>query len=438
MVTTVENYYVSEYESAAKTLVGGNLPWLKERRALALRRFAETGFPTVHQEAWRFTDPTPIAEARFRMADTAPDVDPAALRRISLTAPDKIQLVFINGRYAPKLSNVPAMQGLYVSPLAQAFQTSDRETEKTLGLLADVRQPFTALNTAYFADGAFIRLSTGFSSAEPIHLFFISAGTGVMSHPRIIIDADSDSKATVVETYAGLDGESANNVYLSNAVTEVRLGENARLDHYKMEMESATAYHIATMQVVQERSSSFFSYAVLLGGSLVRNNINVVFNGEGAEGTLDGLFVASGRQLMDTHTLIDHVKPHCQSHEYYKGILDGQSHGVFDGHIIVRPDAQKTDAYQINKNLLLSDDAKINTKPELKIFANDVKCKHGATVGQISADSLFYLRSRGIDRDAAKRLLINAFAGEIINRMGIARLREGLSEMLFARFNGGH
>src|SRR5439155_1493343 len=263
---------------------------------------------------------------------------------------------------------------------------------------------------------------------EPIELLYVATtpGEGTVAHPRNLIVAGVNSQATLVETYLGLE----DNVYFTNAVTEIVLGENAVLDHYKVQRESTEAFHVATTQVHHDRRSNFKSLYVALGGGLVRNEVRATLDAEGCECTLNGLYLATGTQHIDNHTVIDHAQPHCASHELYKGILDGNAHGVFNGKIFVREDAQKTDAKQTNQTLLLSEDATINTKPQLEIFADDVKCTHGATVGQLSADALFYLRSRGLGLQEARSLLTFAFANDIIERIQVEPLRARLEELL--------
>ena len=250
-----------------------------------------------------------------------------------------------------------------------------------------------------------------------------------MSHPRNLIVAEANSQVSIVESYFGLNDET----YFTNAVTEIVVNDNAIVDHYKLQRESMHAFHFSTLQVQQSRSSSFSTHSIALGGALVRNDVNTVLNGEGAEATLDGLYVVSGQQHVDNHTRIEHAKPHCSSRELYKGILDQKARAVFNGRIIVRPDAQKTDSKQTNKNLLLSEEALANTNPQLEIYADDVKCTHGATIGQLSADALFYMRARGIGLDTARNLLTYAFANEITNRIKIEPLRAELEMLLFSR-----
>ena len=290
---------------------------------------------------------------------------------------------------------------------------------------------FVALNTAFVADGAFIEIPKGLVLEKPIHLLYVSdaAGQPVVSHPRNLIVAGRESQVGVIESYVALS-EAA---YFTNAVTEVVAGEGAVVDYCKAQQESDLAFHYARVQVRQERSSSVSIHSFALGAALLREEVQTVLDGEGAEAALNGLFVIAGRQHVDNHTVIDHAKPHCSSRELYKGILEGKSTGVFNGKIIVRKDAQKTDSKQSNKNLLLSEDAVINTKPQLEIFADNVKCTHGATIGQINPEAVFYLRSRGIAWEEARNLLTYAFANELMERLKYGPLRQRLSGGLFAR-----
>jgi Fe-S cluster assembly protein SufD len=290
-----------------------------------------------------------------------------------------------------------------------------------------------ALNTAFAEDGALIEIPRGLVVEEPIHLLFVSTpGTEpAVSHPRNLILAGRESQATIIEAYVGLgDG-----VYFTNAVSEIVTAEGAVIDHYKLQGESEKAFHVATVQGLQERSSSLNSHNLSFGAALTRNDVNSVLDAEGAECTLNGLFVVAGRQHVDNHTTLDHAKPHCNSHELYKGILDGQAVGVFNGKIMVRKEAQKTNAIQSNKNLLLSEGAVINTKPQLEIYADDVRCTHGATVGQLDRDALFYMQTRGIAREAARDLLTYAFAGDLFDRVNVATVRNRLDEALYSKLS---
>jgi Fe-S cluster assembly protein SufD len=288
-----------------------------------------------------------------------------------------------------------------------------------------------ALNTAFFQDGAFIRVPAGIAVATPIHLLFISTGkeTGATSHPRNLIIAGPGSQVTVLESYVSL-GEAPG---LTNAVTELLVGEGAGFEHCKFQDEGPAAFHVAAIQAQLGRGCNLISHSFATGARLSRNNIRTRLAGEGVECVLNGLYLTRGDQLADHHMVVDHAQPRCASHEYYNGILDGRSRGVFHGRILVRPDAQKTDAKQTNKNLLLSDEATVDTKPQLEIYADDVKCTHGATVGQLNEESIFYLRARGIGADTARRMLIHAFAGEIIERIRFAPAREELDQLIWDR-----
>jgi Fe-S cluster assembly protein SufD len=428
-----ENVHLANFDRFEKRTAGRRHPWLREIRQDAIERFRELGFPTPRHEEWRFTSVAPIANTPFRLADedgrsglTAEQLEPLAFRMGECA-----RVVFVNGRYAPDLSSQRLPDGLVVGSLAEVLEAHPEWVKPHLArhALYD-NHTFTALNTAFIRDGAFVSVAEGKVIEQPIHLLFVSPprGEATVSHPRNLILAGADSHALVVESFLGL----AEETYFTNTVTEMVVGDRAVIDHYKLQRESAQAFHVATLQVRQAQGSRFASHFISLGGSLVRNEINAVLDAEGCECTLNGLYMADGRQHVDNHTLIDHAKPRCASHELYKGILDGRAHGVFNGKIFVRQDAQKTDAKQTNQTLLLSDDATINTKPQLEIYADDVKCTHGATVGQLDEEALFYLRSRGIDLEAARSLLTFAFANDITGRIRIEPLRTRLEEVLLA------
>jgi Fe-S cluster assembly protein SufD len=315
-----------------------------------------------------------------------------------------------------------------LASVQSALATDPAVVEPHLTRLATFeRQAFTALNTALFEDGAFLFVPAKLVVETPVHVLHIATAAGAVSHPRALLVANEDSQVRIVESFVGLGAEE----YFANAVTEVVVGPHAIVDHYRIQRESLQAYHVGSLHVRMERSATFSSHSITLGGALTRNDVFAVLDGEGGECTLNGLYVADGRRLVDNHTTIDHAKPHCDSHEVYKGILAGRAQGVFNGKIMVRPDAQKTDAKQTNRALLLSDAAQINTKPQLEIFADDVKCTHGAAVGQLDEDAIFYLRSRGLDLAQARTVLIQAFAGDILSRIRLEPLREQLeAEML--------
>ena len=380
-------------------------------REQALQRFEQLGWPTTQWEEWRYTNVAPIAKAIWKTAagrstQAGPHTYAAAAAEI----------VFVNGLLAESRGDV--------TPLSKAADLP--AVQKHFAKYADYqRHPFTALNTAKAQDGAVVVIPDGKVVEGFIHLLFVGDGDGVWSHPRNLIVVGRNAQVAIVETYVGSGS------YFTNAVTEIVAGDGAVIDHYKVECESKTASHIATVQIHQERASNVTSRQIALGGGLVRNEVNVTLAGEGASLTLDGLFVLSGTQHVDNHTVIDHVKPHCDSLELYKGILDDKSRGIFDGRIIVREGAQKTNSRQVNRNMLLSATAIVDSKPTLEILNDDVKCNHGSTIGQLNEEALFYLRSRGIEESEARKLLIIAFASEIVDRMKLEPVQEYVRRVMF-------
>jgi len=405
--------------------------WLLPLRHEAVDRFAALGFPTVKDEDWRFTNVAPIAEIAFRPADggvakvAARALEPFAFA--GLTGP---RLTFVNGRFAPGLSVLAGLpKGVRVQSLAEALASDRKALEPHLGRYADTsRDAFAALNTALMEDGAYVAIPRGVVLDQPIHLLYVSVpgGEPMATHPRNLILAGEESQATIVEDYVSL----ADGVSFSNAVTELVAGEGSVVSHYLIGRESRDAYHVNTLRGQQGRASNLASHSFLMGGALTRRNIHPVLDGEGGECLINGLFMANGRQHMDNYMRVEHASPRCASRQFYKGILDGQSRGVFHGRIVVHKDAQKTDAKQTNMNLLLSEDAQIDTKPQLEIYADDVKCTHGATVGQIDDDAIFYLRARGIPEASARALLLFAFAGEILQRMKVEPIRRHLEGLV--------
>ncbi len=431
---TEKDNYLADFAWFEKNRAVQGPSWVQKIRQAAISRFAELGFPTTRDEEWKYTSVDPIAQVGFRLAKYGLDgITTKALAPVTLGESASVQLVFVNGRYSRELSSLRSLpEGVKVESLATALKTDPAWMEPHLTRYASYQDhAFAALNTAFMEDGAFVYLPKGKVVEKPIHLLFVSIlyGESAILHPRNLIIAGSNSQATIIESYIGLE----NSVYFTNAVTELIAGENAVIDHYKLELESEEAFHIATLQGHLDRSSNFLSYSIALGGALVRNDVNAVLAGEGVECALNGLSLVSGRQHVDNHTRIDHVKPHGSSRELYKSILDGRSTGVFNGKIYVHKLAQKTDARQMNKNLLLSEDAVIDTKPQLEIYADDVKCTHGSTIGQLDQDSLFYLRSRGIDPEAARSLLTYAFANEIISYMKVELIRARLENLLVTK-----
>ncbi len=413
----------------------GGPRWLQDLRDRAASRFAALGFPTVRDEDWRFTNVAPIASAEFKPAGA--DAAPAAEDAISgyLYSDAAHRIVIVNGRFAPELSRAYGLPGgVRVGSLAAAVTDQADVVQRYLGQLADFgTKAFTALNTALAADGAYVYIPDGVVLDEPLHLLFVTTASPssgpIMTNARTLIVAGDRSQSRIVETFVG----PRDAVYFTNAVTEIFAGERSVVDHYKVQQESLEAFHVASMHLHASRSANLSSHSFSLGGKLVRNDVTALLDGEGAECTLNGLYLADGERLVDNHTAIDHAKPHCPSHEIYKGILGGKARAIFNGKIIVRQDAQKTDAKQTNRALLLSDNASINTKPQLEIFADDVKCTHGAAIGQLDEDAIFYLRARGLTYFESRDMLIHAFAGDILNRVKIDALRTALEGELYAQ-----
>ena len=424
------------YLAAFERLQGAGVvpPPIAALRDRGYERFSALGFPTTRLESWRFTNVAPIARTDFAAAEPAA-VASSALAPYELHGVQGAQVVVVNGHFARELSQDQGLpRGVEVRSLAETVTTDPASVASELGQLADVEaHAFTALNTALLHDGVVVRVPDHTVVEDPIHLVFVtSAANNRMTHPRVLVVAGEGSQVRLVESYAGL-GDAR---YFTNAVTEIRGGQNAVIDHYKLLREGEDAFHVGSMHVALARSANFTSNAITLGGAIVRNEVDAVLGGEGVECTLNGLYLARGHRLVDNHTTIRHAQPHCNSHELYKGILDDQAHAVFNGKIVVSIDAQKTDAKQTNKALLLSEGAQINTKPELEIFADDVRCTHGATVGQLDADALFYLRTRGLAYEQARSVLIHAFASDLLDRIAIPPIRAQLDALLLQQLPG--
>jgi Fe-S cluster assembly protein SufD len=440
--TQAPENYLQAFEEISR--LDAQPKWLRELREEGFARFAETGFPTTHDEDWRFTNVSAIANTQFEAAAAA------AIKASDLegfrTSDFACQIVFVNGRFAPALSRVPGLGKVKVSSLAQTLASDPDSLKPHLGRYLNYqRDAFAALNTAFMEDGAYVYVPRGTVVEQPIYVLYVSVAgkKPAVEHPRNLIVLEENSQATIVEDYVSLDnGGSAPS--FSNTATELIAGENAVASHYMIVRPAQDAFNVSTLRIQQGRSTNTATHSLLLGGALVRNNVHPVLAGEGAECLINGLFMANGRQHMDNYMLVEHASPHCNSRQFYNGVLNGQSHGVFHGRIIVHKDAQKTDAKQTNRNLLLSDDAQIDTKPQLEIYADDVKCTHGATIGQVEENALFYLRSRGLDEAEAKHLLLLAFANECLDRMNSEQVRNHLERLVnewlpeTARYAGKH
>ena len=427
--------YLEQFERIIEPLAGKTPPWVFPLRKAGMARFAELGFPTLKDEDWRFTNIAPIVRLPFRpfLNEETGGVTRQALSAFAFDQLTGPRLVFLNGCYSTALSDIPALPaGVQVANLASALVSDSDFLERHFGrYVRTEKSAFAALNTAFFQDGAFIHVPAGVVVADPIRLLFISTGkeAGATMHPRNLIIAETQSRLTVVESFV----RTVDAPYLTNAVTELVAGEGASVEHVKFQDESPDAFHVAAVHGRLGRQSRVIAHSFALGARLSRNNIHADLAGEGLECTLNGLYLTKGEQLADHHMLVEHAQPHCASHEYFNGILKDRSRGVFHGRILVQPLAQKTDAKQTNKNILLSDQATVDTKPQLEIYADDVKCTHGATVGQLNEDSIYYLRSRGIGLDTAKQMLIHAFAGEIIDRVKLVPAREELDKLIWER-----
>ena len=403
----------------------GGVAWLNERRGQALERANALTVPTTRDEEWRFTDITPLTKVQFQPVSAAPRLTMADIS--GFIAPEATaRLVFVDGVYVPALSaNAGLPYGVVVTNLTAALATHASVIEPHLARHAEFeREVFTALNTSYLRDGAFIWVAKNQKCPTPVQLVYVSTQKETAAYPRCLVVAEAGSECTLIEDYVGL-GDA---VYFNDAVTEIVVGEAARVRHVRVQREAPGAFHIATCAAAVAKDARYESHTVTLGARLSRFNLNVVQQGEGAQVRMDGLALISGRQLADTHSLMDHARPAGRCQQTHKCIVGGAAHAVFNGRIVVRPGAQLTDSAQSSRNLLLSDKAHVDTKPQLEIFADDVKCAHGATVGQLDAEQLFYLRSRGLSLARARNLLTYAFAAELIDRIPVPSLVESLEE----------
>jgi Fe-S cluster assembly protein SufD len=406
--------------------------WLVPVRKAGADRFTSIGFPTLAQEDWRFTNIEPLNDLDLHPALTG-SVTAEMVKGSTFGSLAAHRLVFVNGRFAEQYSSGPSLPaGAIVKNLSAALGENSALLEKHLARQATgEHSSFTALNNAAFTDGGFVHIARGVILERPIHLHFISTGTdsGATVQARNLFIVEENAQATILESYSSFGDAPV----FTNVVTEIIAGDNSVLEHCKFQDENLSTYHIAAMYARLGRMSNLVSHSFALGAKLSRNNIRANLAGEGLETILNGLYLTKGSQLADHHMLVEHAQPNCASHEYFNGILDGKSKGVFHGRIYVHPVAQKTDAKQTNKNLLLSEDATVDTKPQLEIYADDVKCTHGATVGQLNDESIFYLRARGIGPETARRMLIHAFAGEIIERIRHQAAREELDKIIWDR-----
>jgi Fe-S cluster assembly protein SufD len=426
--------YVEPFDELTSDASAALPPWVQSVRRAAFERFATLGFPTTKNEDWHFTSVSPIAEHEYTLlVSRSGDVRRTDLAPFTFGAANWYTMVFVNGRFAAELSDCAKLPaGVRLWDLASAWTKAPAVVDRIGKLASYDHQAFTALNTAFMLDGAVVQIAKETELDRPIHLLYVvdaNAAKGMM-HPRNLVVLGRHAKATVVESYVS----TTDALYFTNALTEVSIGEGATLRHYKMQREGARAHHVGTIETYQARDSHYVSFSLATGAALSRSNVYTTLDGEGCGATLNGLYMLDGEQHCDNQTQIVHAQPNCFSRELYKGVLDGRSHGVFNGKVYVHPIAQKTDGKQTNNTLLLSDTAHIDTKPQLEIFADDVKCTHGATVGQIDQTALFYLKSRGIAGALARRLLTYAFAADVLETIEVGDVRNGLERMTLERF----
>lgn len=434
-LATESNSYSTAFRALLERTGRAEPQWLRRVRENSFARFEQVGFPSVKDEEWKYTNVAPIAKLQF--APAVPNGQPAGNGfAVTYDEAKQSQLVFVNGILRGERSSVEGLPGgVRVIEISQALGIADYEA-RVRGLLEveSDTNGFAALNTALFSGGAFVHLPKGVTVSAPIHLQFISeSGNGVApaSFPRVLIVAEENSAATIIESYSS----ASDKVYLTNAIVDVRLASGARLQHFKLQRESTAAFHVAATTADLGPNASYDTTAINLGAALSRHTIDVTMDHEGAECWVDGLYMMDGHQHADTHSMIDHRQPHCTSHQLYKGILDGKSRAVFNGKVFVRHGAQQTNAQQTNKNLLLSNEARVDTKPQLEIFADDVKCAHGAAIGQLEPDELFYLESRGIRPELARNMLTYGFAEEVIEKIKIPSIKRELDEAVLHRLH---
>jgi Fe-S cluster assembly protein SufD len=425
-------WYVSKFKSFEDKLNGQSKSFLHDIRKNALNNLAELSFPTNRNEEWKYTNIAPILKHNFipAMISTVPKFRKEEIKPFLFKDFDYHLIVFLNGLFAEELSEIDNLpKGVVVDGLNRITKNNPGSISKYINNLSKIDNAFNALNTAYSYDGLVVIIPDGMILEKPIQVLYLNSSKDdlVLSLPRNLIIAGKNSQVSVITNYRGYGDK----IYFSNIITEVYAGENAIVDLYKIQNENDESYHIEKVQAIQKKNSVFNHYNINFGGAIVRNDINTLHDDQNIETHYYGLYLAHGKQHVDNHTFIDHAKPNCMSNELYKGILDDNSRGVFNGKIIVRRDAQKTNAYQQNKTILLSKTATIDTKPQLEIFADDVKCSHGATVGHLDDTSEFYIRSRGVPQELAKSMLIRAFANDVIDTVKIEPLKEQINHMIF-------
>ena len=432
----VKNWYVSQFNDFEGKLNGHASTFLHDQRKAALEQLKELSFPTVKDEQWKYTNVTPILKENFKVPSTVEEteISQELIDKNLFTGYEYDLLVFVNGKFNKEFSRVGELpKGTVIDSLANAAKTNAELVQKYINKQFKVDNAFNALNTAYAIDGLFVYIPEGKMLERPVQVLFLSGNDNemVLSLPRNLIVAENGTAGKVSVHYAGY----GSNPYFTNSTTEIIVGEKANLDYIKIQSENEDSFHIDKTDIHQDRDSIFNHYSFAFGASLSRTDVNSMLDNENIECHLYGLYLGSDKRHIDHHTFLDHARPNCMSNEVYKGILDDSSRGVFHGQILVRPDAQKTNAYQSNKTVLLSDDSTVDTKPQLEIFADDVKCSHGATVGRLDDEAYFYIRSRGVEDRMAQSMLIHAFAADVFEAVNIDPMREKLNHILFDKLN---
>jgi Fe-S cluster assembly protein SufD len=430
MTTAKASWYAAEYSNIAPILCGQSLLWLEEQRLKALSQFSEQGFPSSHEEEWRYTNVSAIEKKKFSptINKTKNLVDIEWLKLYQLQ--EAWSVVLVDGHFSAELSSLEDLPvDVLVMGMADALQKLPETLENYINQAVNIDEnSFIAFNTAWFTDGLFVSVNAKRILEKPIQVLHVATQQDVLAATRTVIILDKMAEASIIETYVGYD-----NAYLSSTVTEVFVGQNAHLTLYKMQCESEKAYHFGGIYVKQDRDAHFTHHNFAFGALLARSDIHTDLD-HASECELNGLYLGVKRQHIDSHTRINHIKPHGISRELYKGVLDNRARGVFQGRVIVAKDAQQTDSQMNNRNLLLSDDAEADSKPQLEIYADDVKCGHGVTVGQLDEKSIFYLQSRCIDEEVARNILTFAFANEMVDRVKIKMLHEMILEQVLIRF----
>ncbi|KAB2910016.1 MAG: Fe-S cluster assembly protein SufD [Ignavibacteriales bacterium] len=432
--TELKNWYAGKFKKFEESLNGESMLSIHETRKAALEKFLELKFPTLKDEAWKYTNITPLFAHKFEdILTVKPSIKGVDAEKYLFDKKEFYTIVFINGVYVPELSDEVNEPGITLCNLKTALTKYTEDVSLHIAKFAKIENSiFTALSTAYINDGVFLKVKSGNTLSKPVQVLYVnSGGDNLLIQPRNLFIIGKNAQAKVVESYYA-EGES---IYFTNVVTESYVDQNGVFEHIKIQEESEKAFHISITEIDVEKQSKYSSYNINFGGELVRNDLNARFNGEYGHVTLNGLYLTQGIQHVDNQTLIEHAVPNCESHEMYKGVLDDQSRGVFNGKVYVKKDAQKTNAFQENKNVMLSDFARVDAKPQLEIYADDVKCSHGATVGRLSEEALFYLRARGIGQELAKTMIINAFANDAVHSISIDEVRRRIEDRVAVKLD---